>query len=355
MSDSKTADAPSADPALTMDSAFTAESASFESKTSASESKTAPPSAAAPPADTTTHMVLGGRGRDVECKLETAHAFGMAPGSSNIAFLGDDVMVHHVGRHVCVARLERDDSEGGDDDGGGYGGGGAGDDRNSMAFLNISRGVKEVLSMSVSANLQQIALCERIRPKGEEKGYAQVSTYSPPMPGAGRVRPRKGATLQCASQGEFVASSFTFDNKFMVAIGDAPDCQLVCWKMKGQKLIATTNMHCLATKLRVNPKDAAHMTTSGDHHLRSWRLEKDLSLKSVSILSGKREQMEMFRCVDTVAATTVVVVVRGHALCCAVLCCAVLCCAVLCCAVLCCAVLRIENSETNPLLFSPSF
>ena len=332
MSDSKTADAPSADPALTMDSAFTAESASFESKTSASESKTAPPSAAAPPADTTTHMVLGGRGRDVECKLETAHAFGMAPGSSNIAFLGDDVMVHHVGRHVCVARLERDDSEGGDDDGGGYGGGGAGDDRNSMAFLNISRGVKEVLSMSVSANLQQIALCERIRPKGEEKGYAQVSTYSPPMPGAGRVRPRKGATLQCASQGEFVASSFTFDNKFMVAIGDAPDCQLVCWKMKGQKLIATTNMHCLATKLRVNPKDAAHMTTSGDHHLRSWRLEKDLSLKSVSILSGKREQMEMFRCVDTVAATTVVVVVRGHALCCAVLCCAVLCCAVLCCA-----------------------
>ena len=60
------------------------------------------------------------------------------------------------------------------------------------------------------------------------------------------------------------------------------------------KLMSEHAVGTSASKVSVNPSDASQIVTSGQQHLRLWRLEKDLSLKPNTLLPAKREKKENF-------------------------------------------------------------
>ena len=213
---------------------------------------------------------------DLEVEIKPDHAFGLYTNSTQyghpgyirdtLGYLAESKVVHPVGQKAAMYQL----------------------DKHRMDFFELNPNVKNILGMAIATNRKRVAFCEQGKVVEGKAPHGQVSVY----------HAIQGVHLRTLTfpnmKGEFISVCFTKDTKFLIALGSAPENLLVYWKWSNMKLIAHTKLPSGATRVRVNPADASMITTSGPEHLKLWRLEKDLSLKSVALLPGKTETKTHF-------------------------------------------------------------
>ena len=239
------------------------------------------------------------------------HAFGVrGPLRDNVDYLSESRLIFPVGKRVCTYVIEKKKTE----------------------FIELHPDVLQVIGMTVAPNRKRVAFCELSSAEGgtgansaasaigEGKSNKEGKEAKESREGRegkeGKISPRgqinpngfksqvsvyhalQGVHLRTLSfpgmKGSFTNCCFTADNKFLVAIGSAPDCKLVYWKWSNMKMIGSVSMASEATRIRVNPNNSSQLTTTGPNHAKLWTLEKDLSLKCSSLLPQKKEKSEIF-------------------------------------------------------------
>ena len=245
------------------------------------------------------------------------HAFGVrGPLRDNVDYLSENRLIFPTGKRVCTYAIEK----------------------NEIEFIELHPDVQKVIGMSVAPNRKRVAFCELSLAEGgtttlatggnnnnnnptegkESKSSSSSTTTSSSSSSTstssksprGGLNPRgyksqvsvyhalQGTHLRTLTlpnmKGVFTNCCFTADNKFLVAVGSAPDYKLAYWKWSNMKLIGSTSMPSEATRIRVNPNNSSQVTTTGVNHCKLWTLEKDLSLKCSSLLVQKTEKNEVF-------------------------------------------------------------
>tara|TARA_B100000795_G_C22739844_1_gene414838 strand:+ start:29 stop:1183 length:1155 start_codon:yes stop_codon:yes gene_type:complete len=231
------------------------------------------------------------------------HVFGVRGKiRDNVDYISETKLVYPVGKRICTYSIEKKKTE----------------------FIDLHSDVEEVVGLTVAPNRKRIACCELSSAENGTKTTDSTATTTTATTnitegkeGAhqatsprGGLNPKnlksqvsvyhalQGVHLRTLSlpnmKGIFTNCAFTSDNKFLIAIGSAPDYKLVYWKWSNMKMISSVSMSSQATRIRMNPNNSAQITTSGPNHLKLWTLEKDLSLKCSSLLPQKKEKAEVF-------------------------------------------------------------
>jgi hypothetical protein len=265
---------------------------------------------------TATGLTTISASRSISVVTKPYHAFGIrGPLRDNVDYLSESRLIYPVGKRVCTYAIEKKQTD----------------------FIDLHPDVQNVIGVTVAPNRKRVAFCELSLAEGgataatmsaataavEGKSHSSSNNQnsreskSSTEPSSNKNQSHGGAinpygfksqvsvyhalqgvhlrTLSLPSmKGVFTNCCFTADNKFLVAIGSAPDFKLVYWKWSNMKMISSVSMSSEATRIRVNPNDSSQLTTTGPNHCKLWTLEKDLSLKCSSLIAQKLEKSETF-------------------------------------------------------------
>ena len=207
-----------------------------------------------------------------KAKIKIKHVFGgtrttyQSIQSFTATTAGDrenvDRLVYRVGKQICVV-----DPENG----------------NQQFFSGRHRSVSNVLHFSISPNQKHICMSEVVNQDSLSADMmAQLSVYS--LTNFTRVK-----TLSHPCRANFVSSTFCGDPKYIAALTDENDKQIVLWQWEKEKTCKAININFPIIRLSSAPSTNIMLTSSGPGVLKSWFLGPDATFRSTSILPTAKE------------------------------------------------------------------
>ena len=207
-----------------------------------------------------------------KAKIKIKHVFGgtrttyQSIQSFTATTVGDrenvDRLVYRVGKQICVV-----DPENG----------------SQQFFSGRQRSVSNVLHFSISPNQKHICMSEVVNQDSLSADVtAQLSVYS--LTNFTRVK-----TLSHPCQANFVLSTFCGDPKYIAALTDENDRQIVLWQWEKEKTCKAININFPIIRLSSAPSANIMLTSSGPGVLKSWFLGPDGTFRSTSILPTAKE------------------------------------------------------------------
>ena len=173
-----------------------------------------------------------------------------------------DRLVYRVGKQICVV-----DPENG----------------SQQFFSGRHRSVSNVLHFSISPNQKHICMSEVVNQDSLSTDMAaQLSVYS--LTNFTRVK-----TLSHPCQANFVSSTFCGDPKYIAALTDENDRQIVLWQWEKEKTCKAISINFPIIRLSSAPSTDIMLTSSGPGVLKSWFLGPDGTFRSTSILPTAKE------------------------------------------------------------------
>lgn len=208
----------------------------------------------------------------IKAKIKIKHVFGgtrttyQSFQSFTATTAGDresvDRLVYRVGKQICVV-----DPENG----------------TQQFFSGRHRSVSNVLHFSISPNQKHICMSEVVNQDSLSTDMAaQLSVYS--LTNFTRVK-----TLSHSCQANFVSSTFCGDPKYIAALTDENDRQIVLWQWEKEKTCKAISINFPINRLSSAPSINIMLTSSGPGVLKSWFLGPDGTFRSTSILPTAKE------------------------------------------------------------------
>jgi hypothetical protein len=209
---------------------------------------------------------------DAKAKIKIKRAFGGTRTSHQsiqsfaAVTAGDresvDRLVYRVGKQICVVDPEND---------------------NQQFFSGRHRSVSNVLHFSISHNQRHICMCEVVNQEGlVTDATAQLSVYS--LSNFTRLK-----TLSHPSKANFISSTFCGDPKYIAALTDECDRQIVLWQWEKEKTCKAVSVNLPILRLSSAPCMNIMLLSSGPGVLKSWFLGPDGTFRSASILPTAKE------------------------------------------------------------------
>jgi hypothetical protein len=209
---------------------------------------------------------------DTKAKMKIKRAFGGTRTSHQsiqsyaAVTAGDresvDRLVYRVGKQICVVDPEND---------------------NQQFFSGRHRSVSNVLHFSISHNQRHICMCEVINQENViTDATAQLSVYS--LSNFTRLK-----TLSHPSKANFISSTFCGDPKYIAALTDECDRQIVLWQWEKEKTCKAVGVNLPILHLSSAPCMNTMLLSSGPGVLKSWFLGPDGTFRSASILPTAKE------------------------------------------------------------------
>lgn len=209
---------------------------------------------------------------DTKAKIKIKHAFGgtrtlhQSIQSFAAVTAGDrvsvDRLVYRIGKQICVVDPEND---------------------NQQFFSGRHRSVSNVLHFSISYNQRHICMCEVINQESLiADATAQLSVYS--LSSFTRLK-----SLSHPSKANFISSTFCGDPKYIAALTDETERQIILWQWEKEKTCKAVSITLPILRLSSAPCINIMLLSSGPGVLKSWFLGPDGTFRSASMLPTAKE------------------------------------------------------------------
>lgn len=209
---------------------------------------------------------------DTKAKIKIKRAFGgtrtlhQSIQSFTAVTAGDresvDRLVYRVGKQICVVDPEND---------------------NQQFFSGRHRSLSNVLHFSISHNQRHICMCEVINQESAiTDATAQLSVYS--LSNYTRLK-----TLSHPSKANFISSTFCGNPKYIAALTDESDRQIILWQWEKEKTCKAVSINLPILRLSSAPCMNIMLLSSGPGVLKSWFLGPDGTFRSACILPTAKE------------------------------------------------------------------
>jgi hypothetical protein len=150
-------------------------------------------------------------------KLSLRHTFGCNPSVADSlisynSMTGDkdvnDRLLFRVGKQICI--YDPDSAK--------------------QQYLNGRfKNVTSLLHCAISLSARYLSVCESIRTEKNGPGHAQASIFS-------LTTFSRQKTIVHSCNGEFIASSFTGDGKYLVTLNDGNEYQIIIWQWEKERV-----------------------------------------------------------------------------------------------------------------------
>ena len=175
-----------------------------------------------------------------------------------------DRLVYRVGKLICVLNPENGSQQ---------------------YFTGRHRSVSNVLHFSISPDQKHICMCEVIDHDSMSiliDATAQLSVYS-------LINFTRLKTLSYPCKANFISSTFCGDPKYIAALTDEYDRQIILWQWDKEKICKAVNINLPVNRLSSAPCINIMLTSSGPGVLKTWFLGPDGTFRSTAILPTAKE------------------------------------------------------------------
>ena len=196
--------------------------------------------------------------------LDITFGFGTSlEGRSPVCMLNEHDVIYSLGKKIVLHNLNK----------------------NMQMVLPMTPRTKSISAFEACSRKRYLAVCEIPATPSEPPQVSILDLESSPVK---RLR----TLLNVTDDGELAQTGtayldvgFSADSKLVVAICNEPKYTIVVWEWFRTRRVGAYDIRTQVSRVRFNPFDAAQVSTSGNNHLRLWKVQENV-LKAYPAFQG---------------------------------------------------------------------
>ena len=157
--------------------------------------------------------------------------------------------------------------------------------KNTQITLPATPRIESISSFQVSPNSRYVAVCEVPTAAMEPPQVSILDLESNPVKRARTLLNTSQDGTTSDTYSKYTDIDFSFNSKMVVAISNEPSFTVVVWDWFRSRRVGAYDIRTPVDRVRFNPFDSGQVSTSGNDHLRLWKVQENV-LKAYPIFQG---------------------------------------------------------------------